>query len=128
MTTTQPAATRHLVGSSDDIPEGGRHVVDVAGTTIGVFRFKGALHAYENICPHQGGPVCQGRLVPRVTEVLGEDKRSKGLDFDAEDLHIVCPWHGFEFSVATGSHPAREQIRLRSFPVDEQEGHVYVTA
>ena len=128
MTTTQPDATRHLVCSSDDIPEGGRHVVDVAGTMIGVFRFKNALHAYESVCPHQGGPVCQGRLVSRVTEVLDEDKRSRGFDFDTDDLHVVCPWHGFEFSVTTGSHPAKEQIRLRSFAVEEQEGNVYVTA
>ena len=75
MTATQPT-TRHLVGRSEDVPEGGRHVVDVAGTTIGVFRFKGRLYAYENVCPHQGGPVCQGRLVPRVAEVLDEGKRT----------------------------------------------------
>lgn len=127
MTATQPT-TRHLVGRSEDVPEGGRHVVDVAGTTIGVFRFKGRLYAYENVCPHQGGPVCQGRLVPRVAEVLDEGKRSRGQRFDSDDLHIVCPWHGFEYSVATGTHPGHRHIRLRDFPVDEEEGNVYVTA
>ena len=127
MTATHPT-TRHLVGRSEDVPEGGRHVVDVAGTTIGVFRFKGRLYAYENVCPHQGGPVCQGRLVPRVAEVLDEGKRSRGQRFDSDDLHIVCPWHGFEYSVATGAHPGHRHIRLRDFPVDEEEGNVYVTA
>jgi nitrite reductase/ring-hydroxylating ferredoxin subunit len=122
------AATRYLVGASGDVPEGGRRVVDVAGTTIGVFRFKGALYAYENSCPHQGGPVCQGRLVPRVREVLDADKRSLGVEFDPDTLHIVCPWHGLEFGVASGAHPGKPQIRLRSFPVVEEEGNVYVSA
>lgn len=121
------AATRYLVGTSEDVPEGGRRVVDLADTTIGVFRFQGALYAYENVCPHQGGPVCQGRLVSRVREVLDTDQRSRGMDFDTDDLHIVCPWHGFEFSVATGAHPAKQRIQLRNYPVVEEEGHIYVS-
>ena len=127
MTAAQPA-TRYWVAASEDVPEGGRCVVDVAGRTIGVFRFHGRLAAYENVCPHQGGPVCQGRLVSRVTEVLDEDMRSRGTDFDESDPHVVCPWHGFEFSLASGSHPGRERTRLRDFPVEERGGNVYVTA
>lgn len=127
MSTTPTASTRHPVGSSEQVPEGGRYVVDIANTTIGIFRFKGALYAYENVCAHEGGPVCQGRLVSRVTEVLDEQQRSTGLDFDTDDLHIVCPWHGFEYSVATGSHPGKPQIKLRSFPIEEREGTVYVS-
>ncbi|MBK0870488.1 MAG: Rieske (2Fe-2S) protein [Saccharopolyspora sp.] len=123
--TATPVA-RQAAARSDEVPEGGRHVVDIAGTTIGLFRFQGVLHAYENVCPHQGGPVCQGRLVSRVTEKLDADKRSRGLDFDTEDLHIVCPWHGFEYSLATGSHPGRPQIKLRAFDVEEAEGTIYV--
>ncbi|GAB2745374.1 Rieske (2Fe-2S) protein [Salinifilum aidingensis] len=121
------AATRYPVGTSEDVPEGGRYVVDVAGTTIGIFRFQGALYAYENRCPHQGGPVCQGRLVSRVREVLDDERRSRGMDFDEDELHIVCPWHGFEYDVTTGSHPGKQQIRLHDVPVAEEEGRVYVT-
>ena len=123
---TSATPAQHPVAASDQVPEGGRHVVDIGGTTIGVFRFKGALYAYENVCAHEGGPVCQGRLVSRVTETLDEQQRSTGLAFDTDDLHIVCPWHGFEYSLATGAHPGKPQIRLRSFPVEEAEGTVYV--
>jgi nitrite reductase/ring-hydroxylating ferredoxin subunit len=128
MSTTEPATpTKYPIGTSDQVPEGGRFVVDVGATTVGVFRFKGHLYAYDNVCAHSGGPVCQGRLISRVTEVLDSEQRSTGLDFDTDDLHVVCPWHGFEYSVATGSHPGKPQIKLRSFPVEEQEGTVYVT-
>lgn len=121
------AATRYPVGTSEDVAEGGRYVVDIAGMTIGIFRFRGALYAYENRCPHQGGPVCQGRLVSRVREVLDADQRSTGMTFDENEPHIVCPWHGFEYSVTTGSHPAKQRIRLRDVPVAEEGGRIYVT-
>lgn len=126
--TDQAVPVRYQAGSSEQVPEGGRYVVDLAGTTVGIFRFKGALYAYENVCAHQGGPVCQGRLMSRVTEVLDADKRSRGLDFDTDDRHIVCPWHGFEYSIVTGAHPGRPQIRLRAFDVYEEGGTIYVTA
>jgi nitrite reductase/ring-hydroxylating ferredoxin subunit len=46
------------------VPERGRLVVDCGGTSIGIFRLDGVLHAYENLCPHAGGPVCQGLMIP----------------------------------------------------------------
>ena len=42
-------------------------------------------------------------------------------------MRIVCPWHGYEFSIETGSHPGKASIRLRQVPVDEEGGEVYVT-
>ena len=67
MTTTERLVD---VGAPDDVPERGRLVVEIAGpdgpVTLGVFRFAGRLHAWENVCAHQGGPACQGRIVSRV--------------------------------------------------------------
>ena len=114
------------VGSSADVPEGGRLVVDAGEKTIGVFRAGGRLYAYENTCPHQGGPVCQGLVIPAVNEVLDEQRASTGFAFDADDLRIVCPWHGFEFSIKTGCHPAAPQMKLLAVEVTEQDGTIYV--
>jgi nitrite reductase/ring-hydroxylating ferredoxin subunit len=41
-------------------------------------------------------------------------------------MRIVCPWHGYEFSIQSGSHPAKGEIRLKSVPVSEENGVVYV--
>ena len=60
------------------MPEGGRLVVDVGETTIGIFRVDGNLYAYLNKCAHQGGPVCQGKIIPRVNEVI--DGAAKATD------------------------------------------------
>ena len=110
-----PATTQKVfVGAREKVPEGGRLVVDVGETTIGIFRTGGRLYAYLNTCAHQGGPVCQGKIIPRVDEVIDERRESHGFKFDEANLHIVCPWHGFEYSIKTGVHPGRPSARLIS--------------
>lgn len=114
-----------VVGRSTDIADGGRAVVDVDGTEIGIFRIAGELFAYANYCVHAGGPACQGKMIHRVVELLDEDKRSVG-DHFSDDLHIVCPWHGYEYDVRTGRHPADPRVRLRSYRVFETDGEIVV--
>ena len=127
MESNTSAPTRHLAGRSESIPEHGRLVIDVGDTTLGIFRVGGRLFAYENRCPHMGGPVCQGLVIPAVRELLNDRQVSTGYAFDESEMRIVCPWHGYEFSIESGSHPARASIRLKRVPVDEEGGEVYVT-
>lgn len=121
------APIRLRAGRSEDIPEKGRLVVDVGASTVGIFRVNGRLFAYENTCPHMGGPVCQGLIIPAVREVINDRQVSTGYAFDESEMRIVCPWHGYEFAIATGSHPAKPSIRLTPVPVEEADGEVYVT-
>jgi nitrite reductase/ring-hydroxylating ferredoxin subunit len=118
---------RVFVGQSDRVSEGGRLVVDVGDKTIGIFRVGGRLYAWENICAHQGGPVCQGKMIPRVTEVIEPNGESRGFAFDESSLHIVCPWHGFEYDIRTGAHPGRPSARLIPVAIEEGPGGIYVT-
>ena len=87
----------------------------------------GKLYAYLNKCAHQGGPVCQGKIIPRVTEVIDAGGESHGFAFDEANLHIVCPWHGFEYDIKTGVHPGRPSARLIRVPVEEAADGIYVT-
>jgi nitrite reductase/ring-hydroxylating ferredoxin subunit len=120
--------SRYHVCADTEIAEGGRMVVSCDGTEVGVFRVQGALVAWFNNCPHMRGPVCQGRIFNRVVEPLAEDKTSRFLDFDPETVHVVCPWHGYEFDLRTGQHPGNPKLRLRPVPVVVEEGEVYVEA
>jgi nitrite reductase/ring-hydroxylating ferredoxin subunit len=126
-----PPGRTYDIGASDEIAERGRLVVSVdaptGSVTLGVFRFGGRLYAYENVCAHQGGPACQGRIVSRVRERLDDGKASRGLEFDPDTMHMVCPWHGFEYDVTTGAHPGRADFALRPFPVEENGGRIRVT-
>src|SRR5947207_3268589 len=52
----------YVVGTVDEIPVGGRKIVEVAGRSIGIFNVAGEYVALRNRCPHQGGPLCLGVL------------------------------------------------------------------
>jgi nitrite reductase (NADH) small subunit len=114
------------VAKSSAIAEGKRVLVEHNGNKIGVLRVNGALHAFLNLCPHQGGPACEGMLIHRVEEVLGEDKRYLGMRFHEKDVHLVCPWHGWEFNVETGRCSGDGKFGLKRYKIIEKEGDIYV--
>jgi nitrite reductase/ring-hydroxylating ferredoxin subunit len=122
-----PPPQRWIAGDSADIVEGGRLVVDVADISVGIFRVERKLYAYLNVCTHMGGPACQGKILPRVLDVLDAEKKMLGQTWDESDPHVVCPWHGFEYSIKTGQHAGRASIALKAVPVEELEGRIYVT-
>lgn len=114
------------VGREDEFEDRGRKVIAQGDLEIGVFFVDGEFYAWENKCVHQGGPICQGRILNRVVELIADDKTSQGLAWSEEDVHIVCPWHGYEFNIKTGIHPGSKNARLRSFDVKVTNGEVHV--
>ena len=115
-----------FVDYESEFEECDRRVIDVNGLEIGVFRVKGSFYAYESECAHQGGPVCQGIIYKRVEENLAQDGTSAGLKYSKDRLHIVCPWHGYEYDLETGIFPTNPKVRLRKFNVSVRDGKVFV--
>ena len=97
----------------EEIPPGERKIVEIAGRSIGVFNVGGEFYALRNTCPHQGGPLCQGRLTGFVmARVPGEYTYTRRGEI------LRCPWHGWEFDVKTGqSWFDPVQTRVRAFAV-----------
>ena len=124
----QPTTVRWIAGLSGEVAERGRLVIEAGEQSVGIFRVEGKLYAYLNICVHRGGPVCQGQIMDRVIEMIDPETRMQhGLSFDKSDPHVVCPWHGFEYSIKTGFHAVDHTIKLTPVPVEEEEGTIYVT-
>ena len=104
---------RYPVATVEEIPAGGRKIVEVAGRSIGVFNVAGRFHAVRNRCPHQGGPLCLG-VVSGFVEA-GEPGEYR---YSRQGEILRCPWHGWEFDILTGRSwfdPAR--VRVRSYEV-----------
>ena len=118
--------TEVFVANVDEIADRERRVVAEGNLEIGVFRLGDEFFAWESNCPHMGGPVCQGKVMNRVNEVLDDDKKSRGFEFVEADVHIVCPWHGDEFNLRTGMHPGEPSARLTGFETVVRDGAVYV--
>ena len=53
---------KYIVATLEELPAGTRKIVEIAGRSIGVFNIGGEFFALRNRCPHQGGPLCEGRL------------------------------------------------------------------
>ena len=113
---------KHVVASVDEIPVGGRKIVEVGGRSIGVFNVGGEYFGLRNRCPHQGGPLCQGKLWGAIEATVPGEVR-----FSRQGEILTCAWHGWEFDIRTGQswcNPAR--LRVRSYEVRVEPGAAIV--
>jgi nitrite reductase/ring-hydroxylating ferredoxin subunit/DMSO/TMAO reductase YedYZ heme-binding membrane subunit len=67
-----------------EVPEGRAAIRSVGGERVAVFRHEGTLSALSNVCQHQNGPLGEGRVINGCA---------------------VCPWHGYEYRLESGSSP-----------------------
>jgi nitrite reductase/ring-hydroxylating ferredoxin subunit len=101
-------------------------LIEADGVELGLFKVRGRLHAYENRCRHQGGPVCTGEVIGRWEAVLRSDGTIAGEGFVDDEVRVACPWHGWEYDLENGECTADRRFRLRSFPIRVRDGDVYV--
>jgi nitrite reductase/ring-hydroxylating ferredoxin subunit len=88
---------RHRVADVRDIPPGARKIVEIDGKSIGIFNVDDQLLAVRNLCPHEYGPVCLGRV--GGTSLPGKPGE---FNWGMEGRILACPWHGWEFDLVTG--------------------------
>src|SRR5438552_3046660 len=101
-----PMSTWHRLGTRDELLARVPFSLKLERHQIAVFLHEGRFTAISNICNHRGGPLCEGR-------VRGE--------------FVMCPWHGWEYSVVTGKGPAGyDEEQVPSFAVEERVDGVYV--
>jgi len=77
--------------SAADLPEGQAKVVEVNGRSIAVYNAGGTIHAFDSFCAHRSGPLAEGI-------------------FDRDS--VVCPWHGFRFSLRDGGCSINTILRM----------------
>ena len=112
---------RVVVGKVSDFENGDRKIVDVNGKSIGVFRIDDRFYALRNRCPHQFGPLCVGELAPRAVSSGPGDVR-----MDPGPPLIACPWHGWEYDLATGQSfmgPGRGNMAALAYDVSVLPGN-----
>lgn len=111
---------RHRVGTADEVPVGGCLQVTVNSRSLGVFRVGEGFRAYLNLCPHEGAPICEGT-------VLGTTLPSAPGTYvwGRENEILVCPWHGWEFSLLDGAC-LTDRRRLASYAVEVDGKDLYV--
>ncbi|MGI8434829.1 MAG: Rieske (2Fe-2S) protein [Nocardioidaceae bacterium] len=110
-----------MLATVDELPPGSRTIVDVDGQSIGVFNVDGRYVAVLNVCPHELGPVCLGRVGGTTLPSSPGEYR-----WGREGEILACPWHGWEFDLLTGKPLFGSVPNLRRYPVEVDDGQVVV--
>jgi nitrite reductase (NADH) small subunit len=88
-----------------DCPDGESREVLAGNRVVALFCVDGNYHALDGICPHQGGPLGQGKLSGCV---------------------VTCPWHGWQYDVRSGQHQSISSLVHHRFPVKVEGEQIYV--
>ena len=86
MTVTQPGQSHslpqgreHVVCTEDEIPPGEHRVFPIGRHGVGVYNVNGVFYAIANYCPHEGGPLCTGRVHGRSVVAHPPPGRARGV-------------------------------------------------
>jgi nitrite reductase (NADH) small subunit len=77
----------------------------VNGRFVCVANVSGEICAMDNVCPHWGGPLGQGRI---------------------EDGKLICPWHGWTFDPKTGGTPRKPNTHVAVHKVTIEGEDVFI--
>lgn len=89
-----------------DLPDCGKAgEVFVAGRLFCVVNLDGELFAMDNVCPHWGGPLGQGKI---------------------DNGKLRCPWHGWEFDPRTGETPRKADTKVTTYKLSIKGSDVYI--
>lgn len=92
--------TGRIIASTQDVPLGKTHCVDVDGQEILICHTREGIYAVDNICSHAEARLSEGKL--------------KG-------TRILCPLHGAAFDVRDGkalSKPASRALAIYPLQLD----------
>jgi nitrite reductase/ring-hydroxylating ferredoxin subunit/multimeric flavodoxin WrbA len=99
------------VCDAEQVPAGQSRAFSITDTRgsrieIALFNISGTFYATSNVCIHQGGPLSKGEIEGDV---------------------VICPWHGWKYSVKNGKSPHKGGGSVDSYPVQVSEGKVYLS-
>jgi len=93
------------VATIEQVPELGVLAVQLAGTSLILYRQGITFKCYRNACTHLGNPLEDGKI---------------------ENGIITCPFHGFEYNLETGKCLTVPDISLQSYPVKIKGDNIFV--
>lgn len=110
------------IGRLEEFASGGVSIRELNGREVGIVRWGDELFAINNDCPHQGGPLCEGHVGPRlISNTEGQ------IELDASRPLIACAWHGWEFDLRDGQSVWDANYSALTYPVTvEDDGRVFV--
>lgn len=94
-----------VVAHVDALEEGMIKEVIIAGTAIALTKQEGKIFAFENDCPHAGGPLSEGQC---------------------DSGQVRCPYHGWAFDLESGECLTNSDFSIELYEVCIEETAVCV--
>lgn len=91
--------------SKSDVPPGQIREFRVSGTSVAVANVDGKFFAINSVCLHHGGPLGEGEL---------------------EGSTVTCPWHGWQYDVATGKLVQQPSDGVQCYAVEVRGDDILV--
>src|SRR3989442_10916005 len=102
---TAPPSTWTRVCRTDDVPANGMKEFPVDGTNVLVVNLGDGFVAFQALCPHEAVPLADGVCDGSV---------------------LTCLEHLWQFDVRTGAPMGDAQEGLKTYPLKEERGDLYV--
>src|SRR5580765_5217232 len=90
----------------DNVPAGQGKIFEMDSNSIAVWNMGGNFVAFQNMCPHRGGPVGEGEMEGNI---------------------ITCPWHGWSFDVTTGISMVNPNAKLTKYEVKVEGADIMIS-
>ena len=108
------------VGAAEEVRREGCRVVDVGGRPVGIISVGSEFFAVSDRCPHMGASMCAGSLGGTLLPAEPHEYL-----YGMADRVIRCPWHGWEFDLATWrSLLEPRRYGLKTYQVTEDDGQL----
>jgi nitrite reductase/ring-hydroxylating ferredoxin subunit len=88
---------------------------------VGMFSDGEHYHALADRCPHRGAPLCsRGEVVTPI------ELRNGMVDLGRALSMVRCPWHKWDFEIATGLCAVDPKLRVRRYAVRHEGDELVV--
>ncbi|MFT3866703.1 MAG: Rieske (2Fe-2S) protein [Solirubrobacterales bacterium] len=104
-----------------DLEEGVPRIVAVGSRRIALTLWEGRVFASKDVCPHQSTSFDGGHARCPISSA-GPGLIAGG----AGAPTLVCPWHAWQFDLASGVCSTSPRYRVRTYPVEIKDGTVHV--
>jgi nitrite reductase (NADH) small subunit len=102
--------------------QGERRMLELGAHRIGLYRIGDELHALADRCPHRGAPLCSSGRIATAIE-LRDGRPTLG----HPDTLVRCPWHKWDFDIASGRCVVDARLRVRRYAVRVDEDEIVIT-
>ena len=115
-----------FVAKASELKDGDRRIVIAGKNEIGVFCTRAApITPTATTASMPAARPARALLINQVVDVIAPDRTYQGQTF-SDEMHFVCPWHGYEYDLKTGECVGDRKLKLRKFDVVRRGDDIYV--